>query len=237
MDETVPVLGDLSELEDLAAMAVEELHPDLVPRLYEGEYWGTILKHPLVFQIPHMNNGLANRAYAAKTRALERALEEKDWHSYVWLHERPYRFDALTTLITEHDIPSDDDMWKLVRDVWIDSENVWQHFDEWCELLSNEDSMLMMTTDELAEWNALDAIVPVYRGAKLEINEEGLSYTLSKERAEWFARRFANEDEPAVVIRASVPQHKIIALMHGRGEEEVLVLPEDVVINYYEEIN
>ena len=42
----------------------------------------------------------------------------------------------------------------------------------------------------------------------------------------WFATRF-NPDEP-VLIQASVPKSRIIALLLGRGEEEVLAFPEDL---------
>lgn len=220
---------------DLAKMAAEELHPDLGPHLYESDL-GTCLKHPLVFQVPHTMNGMANRAYEYKTQAVAKALEEQDWHTYVFLHERPYRFEALMHLDQEGLLDDAEDRWKLVRDVWIDSENIWQHYDEWYDVLSSAGASLMMLDEEAAALAALPDVVTIYRGAKLEINEDGLSWTLDHDRGMWFAKRFYDKDEPAVNIHATVQRENIVALLTGRSENEVIVLPENVHVEYYEEI-
>lgn len=219
---------------DLARMAEEPLHPDLEPWVEESEFFGRSLKHPLVYQVPLSLPGMANQAYEHKKAATAKALDKGDWHSYIWLHERPYRFEALQTLFTDHPI-SNDDWHSLVRDVWIDSENLWQHYDEWLEVFENVDGQRLMTDEEKARLAALPDTVPIYRGATLEVNEEGLSWTLDPSRARWFARRF-NHKGDGVVIHASVAREAIVALFEGRSEDEVIVLPEDYTIGHYEEL-
>jgi hypothetical protein len=56
----------------------------------------------------------------------------------------------------------------------------------------------------------------------------GISWTLDRERAEWFARRFSNEHWPGVVITGQVKRERIIALINDRQEREVVVFPRYV---------
>lgn len=226
----------MSELPDLAKLAEETLDPELEPYLEESTFLGLCLKHPLVFQVPYFNAGMANLAYRHKTGMVDKARSEKDWHSYIWLHERPYRFDALNDVLAEVNV-SDEDEHSLIRDVWIDSENVWQHFYAWVEIFSHEDlnSEMLMTDKERARLAALPEVVRIYRGATLEMNEDGLSWTLDQGRAKWFAERFSHRGS-AVVIHADVPRDQIVALLEGRSEDEVIVLPENYTIDHYEEL-
>lgn len=229
-------IGSLEGALDLARMAEEPLASELEDWIEESELFGPSLKHPLVFQVPLGIPGLANRALEQKKVMLARALEEQDWHAYVWIHERPYRFTALQALIYDHPLPEEDRL-ALIRDVWIDSENVWQHFDEWIEIFETTDGDGLMLDDEKARLAALPDPVPVYRGATLEVNEEGLSWTLDPTRARWFARRF-NHKGSGVIIHATVSPGDIVALFEGRSEDEVIILPEaeSLSITRYEEL-
>lgn len=227
----------LQAMMDLAKMAEEELDPELQPYVHDtGASGWTVLQHPLVYQVPHVNNGLANLTLRAKKRELERAVHGQGWHTYVWLHERPHRFDAMMRVFNNYGI---DELKRLdlIRSVWIDSENIWQHYDEWRELLSETDTQWLMFDNERERLRSLPDVVPIYRGALAEVNEDGLSYTLDQDRARWFARRFGNahEGEEPIVIHAEVPRDKILALFETRNEDEVIVLPESLKIIAYQE--
>lgn len=101
------------------------------------------------------------------------------------------------------------------------------------ELLSEATSTLM-DEDEALTFSQLPETLPVYRGAQAYLNEDGLSWTLSLDRAAWFATRF-HPDEP-VLIQATVMKSEVIALLLGRGEEEVLVFPENLTNLTYLEL-
>lgn len=69
----------------------------------------------------------------------------------------------------------------------------------------------------------------IYRGTEAPDGlGAGFSWTLSRERAVWFARRF-DKGEPTL-ITATVGRARVIAYLAGRGEEEIVVLPEHVTI-------
>jgi len=82
------------------------LDPDLAP-------WVTkvgplqMVKHPWVYTVM-VAPGDANRMYAHKRSTITRATAEKDWHTVVWAHERPYRLRALVSIVIYQDADSPD---------------------------------------------------------------------------------------------------------------------------------
>lgn len=223
------------ELLDLAAMAAEPLHPDLEPWVEDLE-WGACLRHPLVYSVPLSLPGFCNRQYEQKRLAVDRAKVERNWSQYVFLHERPYRLTAARALLAEETLTAHE-QWHLLRDVWIDSENIWQHYHEWHLYLQDENAHLMMDDEEREQLVALPDVITIYRGARFDVNEEGLSWTLDRPKAAWFATRFSHREEESVVIVAEIQKNNVIALLLGRDENEIIALPEDVRILRYEEIS
>ena len=55
---------------------------------------------------------------------------------------------------------------------------------------------------------------------KKNAQEDGLSWTLSKEVAEWFASRFENDGE---IIEKTVHKTEVIAYFNDRDEEEIVL--------------
>ena len=53
------------------------------------------------------------------------------------------------------------------------------------------------------------------------LNEDGISYTLDKKRAEWFSKRFRKD---GTVVQKVVRKKRIVAYLDGRNEQEVVVL-------------
>lgn len=201
------------------------LHEDLIEAIYtDGEV--KHLKHPLVFSIfytPLMNANL-NKQYEYKLEAIDRALKEENYNTFIWLHERPYRLYAFQEISYKLE---DDEYWKLLSDIWTDTENMWQNLDEWVECL-NEDregqTENFMDETERKTLASLPEKVRIFRGT-LEGNAPGLSWTLDRKRAEWFARRLARGNKP-VLISAWVRRDDIIAYLSARNEDEIIILPE-----------
>jgi hypothetical protein len=215
---------------DLAAMAAEELDPELQPWIEETDVLGPVLKHPLVFQVPMHLNGIANRQYKHKREALSRAVAAEDWHAYVFLHERPYRFDALFSVIARR--VANESIDELAQSVWTDSENIWQNLDGWREVFEITGHGVDPAVTELPRGE-----LTIYRGAQEGVNEEdGFSWTLDRERAEWFARRFKNPEQTPVLVTAKVHRDFVIWHLTGRGEDEIVVDPDNIIFVSSEEI-
>jgi len=71
----------------LERQLAQELLPELRPYLEQGAM-GEQLRHPLIYQVPLINNGAANQIYKFKVEETQRALAEGNYNKYVWLHEQ-----------------------------------------------------------------------------------------------------------------------------------------------------
>lgn len=205
-------------IERLLAEANEPLHPDLVPYLELDGALGAQVRHPLVYQVPLWSNGSANAYYLQKKKDLEIALAEKNYSRVIYLHERPYRLQAFIQIA--HHL-SDTKYWSILSGIWTDTENQWQNLEQWKELLSANRSSrhYLMDESEVQLLNSLPEFVKIYRGCVKGLNEDGLSWTLDKAKAEFFANRFSKE---GIILEREIPKSEIIAVLTGRGESEVI---------------
>jgi hypothetical protein len=202
---------------DLIKATGEPLHSDLLPYLEDGVL-GKQLRHPLVYQVPLWANGHANAYYLQKKKAVAEALENKNYNSYVYLHERPYRLQAFIQIA---DKLSDTKYWTLLSSIWIDTENQWQNHEIWKTLLSSKRSSRHYLSGEEGDnlLRSLPEEVTIYRGCQPGLNENGLSWTLDKNKAKFFANRFGEE---GIILEKKIFKTKIIAVLLGRGESEVI---------------
>lgn len=211
----------------------EPLHADLEPYLCFNEALkGQSLRHPLVYSILYTEalNKFLNKQYAQKQAALLEAKKDKAWSSYIALHERPWRFDAFRHI--EHNLSSRE-YWKLVRWVWMDCENVHQNFEGWRDVwlaeMANRKSV--MNKAEADEFAKLGEVVEVYRGANTEEHASiGFSWTTDRERAIWFAQRYAGQGVGAFIAHGVIAKQHAIALLLSRNENEIVVPPEAVTV-------
>lgn len=198
----------------------EELHEDLLPYVEEGEF-GRMLRHPLIYEVPCIfAPAMTNRRYEEKLKMVKKAIEEENWERYVWLHERPYRLSAFAEVVEHLD---DNRYWKLLGSLWVDTENGWAHLNQWRRFFSSnrEGRENLMDEDEQLALDSLADTVTVYRGCERGLNEDGISWTLKREKAEWFATRFKKD---GVVLEKQVQKEDIIAVFTGRNEFEVILL-------------
>jgi hypothetical protein len=200
-------------------MRTVELHPELAACVSKDETF-TMIRHPLVhtlFMGTDMEIQWANESLALKREAVMQALSEGDFGTAIWMHERPYRLSVLKRVPT-----TAPDYWSLVARVWLDTEYPSNAIDDWVEILSHPDAHLMMDDDERQVYDALPDEVEIYRGVGPDAYEDsGISFTLSIERARWFANRFSEDGH---VLTRTVPRAEIVAYLNGRNESEVIVL-------------
>jgi hypothetical protein len=216
----------LAELERLAAsLEPADLDPELAP--YLGEIRGMpALRHPLVYWIPYAahNAMSANQMLRWKQDALREALHTRSWADVIFLHERPYRFEALTLIEPRID---DDDLARLLVWTYVDSENLWQASRQLPRLLRRAQGRheALMSPDDRAAYDALPGEFTVYRGAGLH-NRSSYSWTLSRARAGFFARRAAlldDDETAAVILEGRVERRSVVFFTNRRGEAEVVV--------------
>jgi hypothetical protein len=197
---------------------IEPLHPDLIPYFEADGALGAQVRHPLVYQVPLWSNGSANAYYLQKKKDLEKAIAEKNFNQIIYLHERPYRLQAFIQIAPQL---SDTKYWSILSGIWTDTENQWQNLEQWKELLSANRSSrhYLMDESEVQLLNSLPEFVKIYRGCVKGLNENGLSWTLDKAKAKFFANRFSKE---GIILEREIPKSEIIAVLLGRGESEVI---------------
>jgi hypothetical protein len=222
----------LAQLEDW--FAPEDLDPELEAYLEEpdDEDGWTNLRHPLVYSIMYtpMLNKRLNLQLRQKQELLARSENEGDWHTFVYLHERPYRVQGFIAIA---DQLSDEEYWGLLASIWIDSENIRQNPEIWLNLLKADrgDSRMMMSPEDLDALNLMPDVIPVYQG-HTDVRDDGWSWTTDRAIAEWFASRFANlESAEPVVSCGSVNRADVTAFLSNRGESEILVNRDKVRIH------
>lgn len=229
------IAGDLDGLMELAALHNEPLHPDLVPYMHDGDSNRfPILSHPLVHELFPVS-GMVNRAYLHKKERLFEATANEDWHTVVFLHERPYRCEALIDYVLgRYDdgsvIPLDrnasQEVRDLVTDVWTDSENIHQHVEDWLTITSDWESgdpLLLGSEEERAEFDRLPETLTLWRG---DCDDGGWSWSLDRKVGEFFAKRWSANH---ALLTGTVNKRDVFGFITRRNEAEVMVRREHVM--------
>lgn len=209
----------------------EELDPELKAYYEHNGSLGPMIRHPLVYSIPHLPelNALANEQLRAKKEYVEKAMAERDFGAVIWMHERPHRVFAFLKVASEL---TDEQYWEMLGHIYVDTENFWQNRQLWRHLLTNTQHdlskrVLMMSEHDRTIFEDTPAEVTVFRGY-FHRNKMGFSWTLVHRKAWWFAKRLAIDPTRAKVIRGLVSKKDIIAVFTERGESEVVVDPRNV---------
>lgn len=90
-----------------------------------------------------------------------------------------------------------------------------------------------VTQSEILSWfrqlnyvSNLSGVVEIYRGVGNELGRNGISWTLSEEKAKWFATRFTDN---GIVYSAKVKSKDILYYISERGEKEIIVDPKKLM--------
>lgn len=200
-----------------------ELDKELQDAIYEGENFNMI-RHPLVNTVysGKPTNRMMNRILAEKKKQLEIAIAEGNFAKYVFMHERPYRLGAFDNWVNDIQFPDGKEYWEVLRDIWTDSENIWQNKLIWRKRLTAlyPDREFFMTEDERQLLAAMPDRLTIYRGCK-DNNKSGYSWTLDIDVAKWFSKRFKGK---ANVLTKTVLKEDVFAYVTSRNEQEIIYL-------------
>lgn len=200
----------------------EELCDELKLYLNKNSKLGICLQHPLVYSVPHNEalNALVNLQYKTRKKVVDHCLKNKEYEKYVFLHERPWRLRAFIEI---HHHLSHKSYWETLGSIWVDSENIWQNRDTWIDLLSSKRGSreYFMDENERQVFKELPEKVTAYRGYVKGKNKNGLSYSLDKEKAIWFSKRWFSKTGALKTV--TVNKERIFAFISN--EQEVIILP------------
>jgi len=198
-----------------------ELHKDLKKHIVTMKSGIQMIHNPLyvgVYSEHRFMNEMVNNAYHKKKKHLQEYVEQQKIESVINLIERPYRVESTMEALRSWWQPNKDAYWDLISWLWQDTECVYENLDTWIELMTLEFSepQLMMNDKEKEVYDNLPEIVRVYRGG---VDDKGLSWSLSREKAEWFANRF---DYGYQVFEKEIKKSDILAYLNGRQEQEII---------------
>lgn len=199
-----------------------QLHHEL-QYYVDSTTFGPFIRHPILFHplidvmIPSIND-----IFEQKQAQVERAIADDNWNLFIWLHERPHRLDAFERVAGHLD---DEEYWRLLGAIWIDTEFPSQRLDDWNVALSSERPFrhAMMSDENYSALLKMPSPITVYRGyAGVANYHGGLSWSLSYDKAKWFAKRFAIEGESIRLLKGQVDNKDVIAYFTERGEDEIV---------------
>lgn len=178
-----------------------------------------MVRHPLVFSVPYLDcpeeNERLNKMLEVKKEARLDARNKKIWYSYIFLHERPYRIEALLSIVDV--VEKKKERWELIREVFVDTENLADNLEDWRNLLWDAIGKDVWRTKK-----DLPTKLRIYRGGH---PEKGVSWTINLEKAKWFANRWGLG---LPVFTGIVAKKNVIGFLSERGEDEIVVFHEYV---------
>jgi len=158
--------------------------------------------------------------------AVSAQLDEAD--SAFQLHMMVDKSYALGFLKYAEPYLSEKDFGQILSSAWIANEapnsdpNISKH--RFVRMFRATSPEYLMDAEELSQLQEMDDTVTIYRGVTShnQTSIKALSWTLDRDKAEWFAHRFGEE---GTVYEAQIDKENILALFNGRNEAEVIVDP------------
>lgn len=201
----------------------EKLDSGLV-KYVEAHRFLSFLRHPLLVIPLNLDaasqespyNGMINELIRVRSKKLAELENQRDYRAALLLVERPFRLEYALKYLPH---VTTDEYWECVSWVWMDSEapcraNEWI----WRTLFTGRGGNPSLTDQD---FQALPEVITVYRGG----NALSLSWTTDRDKAEWFADRFGNDES---VWMGTVEKRHILHAENGRGESELVIDPYHV---------
>ena len=131
-------------------------------------------------------------------------------------------FDKLFYL---QNILSEQEYINVVKDWYTQTEIVYQNLQLWIDTFKSiKNTKLLMDYDELNYFNNLPEKIVIYRGG---VSKRGISWTLNKDIAEWFANRFRAINKGGQLFEKKVFKNDCIAYFNDREEEEIIYIGDE----------
>lgn len=201
----------------------EDLLPELKSSIIDGGLYNRkSIQHPLVIgDIGIIPNSDYNKQFIRKQERLKEFENDKNFESYLFLMEKPFRVKSFSELVKQNKIKRlSKKYWKILSFLWTDSENIFQNKELWDDLLKDKtNSHFFMSKKDLNFFNSLENEFMVYRGYTHW--ENGYSYSLDRERAVFFANRFGQNGKVKEML---VKKEDVFAYTNSRQENEIVIL-------------
>lgn len=222
----------IDDYERASQRVIDGLNPEIQRHVckIDGSYW---IHCPLLimFGISQHPPELINDAYRRKKALAEKLLANIrfDPLGYLVLIEKPYRLDAFIEI---QDRLSDAQYWRNLEFVFSITEYVHENSAKWLSLLNSKRRFrpLMMMRKDRKIFKTLPETITIYRGyqhGKFR-HKMGLSWTLLKEKAIWFAHWRSENGSPKVVA-GSCRKTDVFCYTNGREEQEIIIDPAKVI--------
>lgn len=205
---------------------METLHKDLAR--YADNGW---VHHPFVIAPFTADAANINRIYRDKKDALSKARADGDWEQYVFLHERPYRLDAMFKAPIKRLRKNPSKFWKLVGPVWRDTEFPHQHPKKWRQLWGEpiEGRQACMSEEKICFLDTLPEQIEIWRGTSDKRGFPGLAWTLDREKAVWYAQRFCSVSRVPLLAKGIVEKRDVLAYFEKRDEREIVSMNVSII--------
>lgn len=207
----------------------EPLNNELSAYVFEGPL-GRSIKHPILYEIFYdaRLNAIINYQFKLRKKSAEKAREMEQWANLIWHYEKAHR---LNIFLDVQCYLTANEYWKILREIWVCSENNWQDLDAWklCLFQTKRTcgQILFMTEDDYQFYENLPEEFEVHRGYQPGLNKDGLSYTLDKQKAFWFANRCGHQGK---VASHTVSKNMIFAYLSGGNESEIILKPSALLL-------
>jgi hypothetical protein len=173
-------------------------------------------------------NTEANKERALKFRygILE---QQKDLSGVFWMINKPDRLQLLNFVSGIWELNGEYE--EILRDAWISTEFPHQLPNRTLiSMFAKADTVKMMNDAEKAKLNELPEVIPVWRGYSgiKQTRLKGLSWTLNRDKAIWFATRWHKPQ--ARLLTGRIKKKHVYAYFNTRSEEELVVNPNHMSI-------
>jgi len=155
-------------------------------------------------------------------------MAENKWRQVVFGHEQLFYDQAFRKYLKHFD---DKSYWETLSIIWTQQEQLWPDRKWFLQLFQAKRPKRehLMSAAERGTLAKLPVDFPIYRGF-IGKRGEGLSWSLSRKKAEWFARRFSVMTElgqPRLMLGV-IKKKDVLAYFNARKEKEIVVDPAKV---------
>lgn len=165
-----------------------------------------------------------------KLKAKHQYINEKDrgLEGKLVMFERAYRSEVATILLLEHrlaDEMSTEELRSSFLWLWTDTEFPSRIHNTWLHLFHSLRDRLQPPFGDLLPPDT-SGVVTVHRGLHAEdpdeITDDGLSWTTSRDIAEWYSRRLLEDDATPIVLTGEVAWGDVWFATNQRSEMEIV---------------
>ena len=150
-----------------------------------------------------------------------------DYEGYVYLFPHENRLNPFLDVETKL---SDSEYWRLLADVWTGGEVTYRNRYLWLRLFEKDRPCrdVLFSDEDKAAFAKLPAEFAVHRGYRKRFGKWGLSWTLSKETAIFFATKYFRRSGEGMLLTGHARKEDVLALFTERDEQEIVIRPERV---------